>query len=465
MPRRTLDSAPLTVARCADLLVRGATSSVELTERCLDRAEALNPALNAFLLIDREGALAAARKADEQRRAGRVRGPLHGVPIALKDLFDTAGLRTTAGSKHFAERVPSEDAHTVARLREAGAIIIGKLNLHEWALGVTTANPHWGTCHNPWDLDRIPGGSSGGTGAAIAADVVPAGTGSDTGGSIRIPASLCGVTGLKPTYGRCSLRGVVPLSWTLDHVGPLARTAEDCALLLEAMAGYDPLDPHSENVPLPDVTTGLRDGAQGLRIGVPSNHFFDNCEGDVAKAVEDAARVFERLGATITDVSVPEATTAAAQNGAILISDAAAYHRERLESARDAFGADVLWLLDIGAKTPATAYALALEFRRTFRRWLERELFTTVDILLHPTTPIAAPPIAEGGAATSTLIQNTSPWNLAGVPVLSLPCGFTSAGLPVGLSLVGTFWSEAGLLRAGYAYQQATDWHLRTPSL
>lgn len=465
MSSRTLDSKPLTVARCGELMARGETTSVELTERCLARAEALNPVLNAFLLIDREGALAAARNADDERRAGRVRSPLHGVPIALKDLFDTAGQRTTAGSKHFAERVPSEDAHTVAKLREAGAVIVGKLNLHEWALGVTTANPHWGTCRNPWDLDRIPGGSSGGTGAAIAADVVPAGTGSDTGGSIRIPASLCGVTGLKPTYGRCSLRGVVPLSWTLDHVGPMARTAEDCALLLEAMAGYDPLDPHSEDVPAPDVTSSLRDGVEGLRVGVPSNHFFENCDADVVNAVDAAARVFERLGAKIVTVAIPDAATAAAQNGAILISDAAAYHRERLEGARDAFGPDVLWLLDIGAKTPATAYALALDFRRTFRRWLQRELFTTVDLLLHPTTPVAAPLIAEGGAATNTLIQNTSPWNIAGVPVLALPCGFTSAGLPVGMSLVATFWNEATLLRAGYAYQQATEWHLMTPEL
>ncbi|HWQ28572.1 MAG TPA: amidase [Dehalococcoidia bacterium] len=465
MSTAAYDEGPLTVVRCAELMARGEASSVDLTRRCLERAETLNPALNAFLLIDHEGALSAARRADEERRAGRVRGPLHGVPLALKDLFDTAGVRTTAGSKHFADRVPAEDAHTVARLREAGAVIVGKLNLHEWALGVTTANPHWGTCRNPWDLERIPGGSSGGTGAAIAANIVPAGTGSDTGGSIRIPAALCGVTGLKPTYGRCSLRGVVPLSWTLDHVGPIARTAEDCALLLQAMAGYDPSDPHSENVPAPDFTAGMRDGVRGLRIGVPSNHFFENCDPEVANAVEAAAKTFERLGATLTSVAVPEAATAAAHNGAILISDAAAFHRERLEAAREAFGADVLWLLDIGAKTPATAYALAMDFRRSFRRWLERELFAGVDLLLHPTTPIPAPPIAEGGAATNTLIQNTSPWNLAGVPVLALPCGFTASGLPIGMSLVGSFWGEATLVRAGYAYQQATDWHLRTPSL
>jgi aspartyl-tRNA(Asn)/glutamyl-tRNA(Gln) amidotransferase subunit A len=459
------DPEPLTIARCAELMARGEATSAELTRHCLERAEALNPTLNALLLIDHEGALAAARRADEERSAGRVRGPLHGVPVALKDLFDTAGVRTTAGSKHFADRVPAEDAHTVSRLREAGAVIIGKLNLHEWALGVTTANPHWGTCRNPWDLDRIPGGSSGGTGAAIAAGIVPAGTGSDTGGSIRIPAALCGVTGLKPTYGRCSLRGVIPLSWTLDHVGPLARTAEDCALLLQVMAGYDPLDPHSENVPVPDFTAGIGGGVRGLRIGIPSNHFFDNCDPEVAGAVEAAAKTLEGLGAKLTSVPVPEAGTATAQNGAILIADAAAYHRERLEHARDAFGADVLWLLDIGAKTPATAFALALDFRRAFRRWLERELFAGVDLLLHPTTPVPAPPIAEGGAATNTLIQNTSPWNIAGAPVLALPCGFTSSGLPIGMSMVGAFWNEATLLRAGYAYQQATDWHLRTPSL
>ncbi|HXF50965.1 MAG TPA: amidase [Dehalococcoidia bacterium] len=460
-----LEPGSLTIARCADLMARGALSCVELTERCLERAERLNPVLNAFLLIDREGALAAARRADEERRAGRVRGPLHGVPLALKDLFDTAGVRTTAGSKHFAERTPTEDAHTVARLRDAGAVIIGKLNLHEWALGVTTANPHWGVCRNPWDLDRIPGGSSGGTGAALAAGIVPAGTGSDTGGSIRIPSALCGVTGLKPTYGRCSLRGVVPLSWTLDHVGPMARTAEDCALLLQAMAGYDPLDPHSEDVGTPDFAAGIGDGLRGLRVGVPSNHFFENCDPEVVSAVEAAAREFERLGATVTDIAIPDAPAALAHNGIILISDAAAYHRERLERDRDAFGPDVLGLLDIGAKTPATAYALALDFRRAYRRWLERELFAQVDVVLHPTTPIPAPPIAEAAAARNLLIQNTAPWNIAGAPVLALPCGFTASGLPIGMSLVGRFWDEATLLRAGYAYQQATDWHLRAPAL
>lgn len=455
----------LTVARCAELMARGALSSVELTERCLERAERLNPKLNAFLLIDREGALEAARRADEERRAGRVRGPLHGVPVGLKDLFDTAGIRTTAGSKHFADRIPTEDAYTVARLRDAGAVMIGKLNLHEWALGVTTANFHWGVCHNPWDLDRIPGGSSGGTGAALAADIIPAGTGSDTGGSIRIPAALCGVTGLKPTYGRCSLRGVVPLSWTLDHVGPLARTVEDCALVLQTMAGYDALDPHSEQAPTPDFAASMRNGVRGLRIGIPSNHFFDNCDPEVASAVEAAAREFERLGARVTGVAIPDAPAALAHNGIILISDAAAFHRERLEGAREAFGEDVLGLLDIGSKTPATAYALALDFRRSYRRWLERELFANVDVVLHPTTPIPAPPIAESAAARNLLIQNTAPWNIAGAPVLALPCGFTASGLPVGMSLAGRFWDEATLLRAGHAYQQATDWHLRAPTL
>lgn len=461
----SLDPSSLTLARCAALLGDGEATSARITELFLERSEALNPKLNAYITIDREGALAAARRADEERRAGKTRGPLHGVPIGLKDLFDTAGLRTTGGSKHFAARVPSEDAHTVALLRDAGAIIIGKLNLHEWALGVTTANPHWGVCRNPWNLEHIPGGSSGGTGAAIAAEMIPAGTGSDTGGSIRIPSSLCGVTGLKPTYGRCSLRGVIPLSWTLDHVGPLARTAEDCALLLQAMAGYDPFDPHSADVPVPDYSADLEGGVSRLRIGIPRDHFFEGCEPEVANAVGQAAKLFEQLGARVSEVRVPEAARTASQNGLILVSDAAAYHRERLETAPGDFGPDVRGLLQAGAGLPAVAYAEASHIRREFRRWLHRELFTEVDVLLHPTTTTAAPRIDAGSGVTEALIRNTGPWNLAGTPVLALPCGFTSSGLPIGMSLVGAHWDEATLLRAGHAYQGATDWHLRTPAL
>lgn len=461
----SLDPYTLTVARCGELMRRGEVSAVELTELFLARSEALNPQVNAFLLIDREGALAAARRSDDERRAGRDRGPLHGVPIALKDLYDTAGLRTTAGSKHFAGRVPNEDSHVVARLREAGAIVLGKLNMHEWALGATNINPHWGDCHNPWGLDRISGGSSGGTGAAIAAGMIPAGTGSDTGGSIRIPASLCGVTGLKPAYGRCSLRGVIPLAWTLDHPGPMARTAEDCALLLQAMAGYDSLDPFSVDRPVPDYTAGIDGGARGLRIGIAKGYFQEGCSAEIAAAVEEAARVLDRAGAVVSEFDAPMAREAAAHNGVILLAEAAAYHTQRLEQARDDFGEDVRTLLEMGAGLAATAYAEAERFRREFRRVLERDVFTRVDALLHPTTITTATPIAASREARQSLVRNTHPWNIAGTPVLALPCGFTSDGLPIGMSLAGPWWEEATLLRIGHAYQRLTGWHARHPQL
>ncbi|MCL6646308.1 MAG: Asp-tRNA(Asn)/Glu-tRNA(Gln) amidotransferase subunit GatA, partial [Dehalococcoidia bacterium] len=437
----------------------------EALEAALVRVARHEPRVHAFLHLDAQRARAEAAAWDRRYAAGEDLPPLAGVPVALKDNLCTRDAPTTCGSRILEGWRPPYDATVVARLRAAGAIVLGKTNMDEFAMGSSTEHSAFGPTRNPWDLDRVPGGSSGGSAAAVAAGFVPLALGSDTGGSIRLPAGFCGVVGLKPTYGRVSRYGLVAFASSLDQVGPLARDVEDCALLLQAMAGYDPSDPHSENVPAPDFTAGMRDGVRGLRIGVPSNHFFENCDPEVANAVEAAAKTFERLGATLTSVAVPEAATAAAHNGAILISDAAAFHRERLEGARDAFGADVLWLLDIGAKTPATAYALALDFRRSFRRWLERELFASVDLLLHPTTPIPAPPIAEGGAATNTLIQNTSPWNLAGVPVLALPCGFTASGLPIGTSLVAAFWDEATLVRAGYAYQQATDWLLRIPSL
>lgn len=458
-----IDAFDLTVATCRDLLASGVTSSVELTTFFLDRAERLNPRLNAYITIDRRGALMAADRADDERRAGRTRGPLHGIPIALKDLFDTAGLRTTAGARHFADRVPDDNAHVVSLLREAGVVILGKLNMHEWALGVTNVNPHYGPARNPWDTSRIPGGSSGGTGVSIAAAMAPAGTGTDTGGSIRIPAALCGVTGLKPTYGRCSLRGVVPLAWSLDHAGPMARTVEDCALLLTAMAGYDALDPGSADTPTDDYTEALARGVGGLKIGVARTHFFDDCDAEIAAAVEAAARVLENEGAIIDDVDVPLAGDAVGQNGTITIVDGAAYHRERLRDERAEFGDDVGGLLDIGASISATAYAEARRFQADFKRALETEVFSRVDLLLHPTTCEAATPIDAASNARMRLLRNTGMWNLAAAPVLALPCGFNSAGLPVGMSLVGAPWQEARLIAAGHAYQERTSWHRQRP--
>lgn len=455
----------LTIVRCAELMRRGEASSLDLTDVFLERAEQLNPSLNAFLHLSAERARAAARRADGERREGVDRGLLHGVPVALKDLFDTVDMPTTAASTHFAGRMPMVDAFIVQRLREAGAVILGKTHLHEWAFGATNVNSHYGPCHNPWDLERISGGSSGGTAAAVAAALVPCGTGTDTGGSIRIPASLCGVSGLKPTYGRCSLRGVIPLAPSLDHPGPMARTAEDCAILLSVMAGYDAADPASVDVSVPNYAAALGGPVRGTRIGLPRGYFFDQCDDEVAVAVEEAGRALAREGAILIDVDVPMAVEARVRNGVILQKEAAVFHAERLATARDGFGADVLALLDVGASLPAEAYEEAMEFRERFQRWLADELFARVDLLLHPTMIGPAPRIAEAGDARSWLVRNTHPWNIAGAPVLAIPCGFTQAGLPIGMSLVGGMWQEPLLLRVGHAYQRLTDWHLRRPPL
>lgn len=460
-----MDPYDLTIARCAELMRRGEASSFELTGLFLQRAAELNSRLNAFLHLAGAPALAAARALDEERREGRDRGPLHGVPVALKDLFDTADMPTTAGSSHFAGRVPLEDAFIVRRLREAGAVIMGKTHLHEWAFGATNVNPQYGPCRNPWDLDRISGGSSGGTAAVVAAALVPCGTGTDTGGSIRIPAALCGVSGLKASYGRCSPRGVIPLAPSLDNPGPLARTAEDCAILLSVMAGYDAADPASRDVPAPDYLAALDGDVRGVRIGLPRSYFFEECDPEVVRVVEEAGRVLVREGAVLIAVDVPMAVEARMRNGVILQSEAAAFHRERLATARDGFGADVRALLDAGARLPAAAYEEAMSFRERFGRWLAEDLFTQVDCLLHPTTIAPAPLIAEAEDARSWLVRNTHPWNIAGTPVLAIPCGFTGAGLPIGMSLVGRMWWEPLLLRVGHAYQRLTDWHRRRPAL
>lgn len=458
------DLTHLTIAEAADLLARREIAAVELTEAHLRRIDAHDTHLNSFITVTSDHALTQARAADAELTRGVRRGPLHGIPLALKDLYDTAGIRTTAGSTFFADRIPDTDARAVTLLYQAGAVLLGKLNMHEWALGVTNINPHYGPSRNPWDPSRITGGSSGGAAAALAAGLCMGALGSDTGGSIRIPSSLCGIVGLKPTFGRVSLQGVIPLSWNLDHAGPMARTVTDAALLLQAIAGYDPDDPVSVALPVDNLLATLDAGVTGWRIALATDAHFGEADPEVISAVRRAATVFEELGARVEAVDLSQGREAAQMNALMTTSDAAAFHRDRLRDHPHQFGADVLARMERGAQFTSTEYILARRFQSEWRRRLER-LFEQFDLLLTPATPITAPVIEGLDAieAARQLTRCTAPFNLAGLPALSLPCGLSAAGLPIGLQIVAAPWNEARALRAGRAFENATQWHRQTP--
>src|SRR5688500_3337208 len=450
----------LGVVESATQIAAGDVSPVELTAACLERIATLDADVNAFITVMADAAVSDARGAALERERGESAGPLSGVPIALKDLFDTAGVRTTAGSKFFTDRVPDRDAAVVEKLRDAGAVIIGKLNMHEWALGVTNDNPHYGACHNPCALDRITGGSSGGSAAALAAGMCCGALGSDTGGSIRIPASLCGVVGLKPTYGRVSTRGVVPLSWSLDHVGPMGRSVADVALLLQVIAGRDAAAPGSANVAADDYLADVDDGIAGWRVAVIDDEWLGEVDPDVRAAVRTSVDALASAGAWIEELAVPELPEAARLNGLMTTADAAAFHRERIEQSPDDFGADVLARLRRGAAFSAADYADARRrqtiLRRAFESWFV-EHGGKFDVVVLPSTPCAAPRIKglDAVATAPILTRLTAPFNLTGLPALSVPCGVTSDGLPVGLQIVGAPWAERRVLRVGRAYEQA----------
>jgi aspartyl-tRNA(Asn)/glutamyl-tRNA(Gln) amidotransferase subunit A len=455
----------LTVAAAGRALRAREISSLELTDFYLARIASLNPTLNAFIAVTADAAQAGARRADEELAHGTDRGALQGIPLALKDLFDTRGVRTTAGSKIYRDRIPAEDSAVTARLREAGAVLLGKSNMHEWAYGVTNDNPHFGRTRNPWDLERIPGGSSGGSAAAVAARLCLGAMGSDTGGSIRLPAALCGVTGLKPTFGRVSLNGVIPLSWSMDHAGPLAQTANDCAILLQGIAGYDPLDPVSVDAPVPNYTAALGQGLAGIRLAVPAGYFAAGVEAEIQRAVETAAEVFAKSDAVIVRKEMEFAEDMFLTNRAVLAPEAAAYHAERIKTQPEDFGEDVLTRLRNGASISTADYVRARRRQLELRRDLEL-YFSDVDLLATPTTRVVAPRFGSDAVAMSQhLTPFTAPFNLTGFPAISLPCGLNRDGLPIGLQLVARPWAEALLLQAAHQYQLSTDWHKRLPSL
>lgn len=430
-------------------------SPVDSTEAVLDRIDQLNPKLNAYITVMADEARADARAAADEIANGNYRGPLHGVAVGVKDLCATKGVRTTAGTKIFADNVPDADSALVEKLRAAGAVIVGKTHLHECAFGTTGVNPHYGAAHNPWDTTRITGGSSSGSAIAAATGMAYATIGSDTGGSIRIPGSLCGVTGIKPTYGRVSVRGTIPLSWSLDHLGPMARSAKDCAHVLSAIAGYDPADPYCANEQVDNYAAAIDHAVDGLRIGLLTNALAD-ATPEIATKVREAVDVLRGLGAVVTeiDVSLQDYWGVAST---VLLPEAAAFHKENFEQRPGDFGDDVLlrlqWGMDIKAPDYVSSYRAMVEMRRT----CDAVLLKDVDVLALPSTIIPAVTIDSVSTDDPTLglTRMTAAFDATGQPALSVPCGLTSEKLPIGLQLVGRWWEEARLLRAAHAYEQA----------
>jgi len=437
-----------------DLVKSDESNAADLTSACYRQIERLNPMLNAFITVMPPEPLVS-----QNGMQGKL---LYGIPLAVKDLYDTKGVRTTAGSRFFADNIPQEDAVVVQKIKKAGAQIVGKTNTHEIALGVTNNNPHYGACKNPWDVTRTPGGSSGGSAVAVATGMAMAAIGTDTGGSIRIPAALCGVVGLKPTYGRVSLRGILPLSWNLDHAGPITRSVEDAAIMLQVMGGYDELDPTSVKTLPGDYSSHLKDSMKDRKIALAVGNFIDESDQEVLGAVRNAAQVLAEQGVLITEINVDFLKEAALANALMTQADGAAFHRERLKEHPDWFGADVRQRLETGAAFTSSEYVLARHTQTEIKRRCEI-LLNLYDVLILPTTPISAP-VLEGEDALERarqLTRFTSPFNLTGLPALTVPCGFTKDGLPIGLQFVSRAWNEAGVLRAGFAFQQATDWHTR----
>jgi aspartyl-tRNA(Asn)/glutamyl-tRNA(Gln) amidotransferase subunit A len=443
---------------------RREVSPVELTRHCLARIEKLNPVLNAFITVTQESALREALAAEAEITKGHWRGHLHGIPIALKDLIDTAGVKTTAASAVFQNRVPGEDAEVVRRLRTAGAVLLGKQNLHEFAYGGSSVVSYFGDVRNPWNLEHIAGGSSGGSAASVAAGLCFGAIGTDTAGSVREPAALCGIVGLKPTYGRVSCRGVIPLSWSLDHVGPITRLVADAAVMLQAIAGYDPQDQTNSNVPVGDYMAALTINTKKLRIGVPRSFFFEDLDAEVAASVESALAVLEKIFSGLREITVPVPTDRTLQT-----AESYAYHAEFVSKTPELYQPETLRRIRSGEHvSPHDRQRLISELQET--RQAIPAIFDEVDVLVTPTIPIPAPSLRELKEKPEMLrptelllLRNTRPFNVFGLPAISLPCGFTKAGLPIGLQIAGPPWREDLVIAVAYAYEQATGWHQRSP--
>jgi aspartyl-tRNA(Asn)/glutamyl-tRNA(Gln) amidotransferase subunit A len=458
----------------ARLVATKAVSPAEVVQAHLDRIAALDGTIKAYITVMGDSARAAARAAEAAVMARETLGPLHGVPLGLKDLYCTKGVKTTGGSRILGSWVPTEDATVVTRLVAAGGIMLGKLNMHEFAYGPEGLNVHYGTPWNPWDrtTHRICGGSSSGSGAAVAAGLCPGALGSDTGGSIRIPASLCGLTGIKPTYGRVSRAGVLPLAWSLDHAGPMCRSAVDCALMLGAMAGYDPRDPSTSVLPVPDYAAALTGQVKGLRIGLLGRFFLESAGAPQRQAIEQAVKTLEGLGASVRETTLEQMKYAAAASAAVISAESYAYHEPWLRTRAAEYGPDVRERLLVGAFVSGSEYLKGQRVRRLIRDEVDRAL-GELDVLIAPTLPIAAVPVGaretdidgKPQPVRPSLVRYTRPFNVSGHPVASVPCGFTADGLPIGMQVIGRSFDEATVLRVADAYQRVTDWHTRRPPL
>jgi aspartyl-tRNA(Asn)/glutamyl-tRNA(Gln) amidotransferase subunit A len=461
----TPDLPFLTITRLAEAYRQRDISPLEVAEAMLERIERIDPKVHAYITVTADLALQQAKQAEEAFAGGEQLGPLHGVPVALKDLYATKGIRTTAHSKVLLDWVPEADSKAASRLHEAGAVLLGKLAMHEFAFGTTGFDLPFEPARNPWDLSRVTGGSSSGSGAALAAGLCFGALGSDTGGSIRNPAALCGIVGLKPTYGRVSRRGVVPLSWSLDHVGSMARSVADCALILQAIAGFDADDPASANVPVPDYMEGLNGGVRGLRLGVPRDWFSERegTDAEVLDAFDAALNVLEGLGAQVVPLDAKPFIAARAALMLIMLTEAYAYHERTLKTHPEDLSAAVRNRAREGAFISAADYINAQRARSVITDQLQAVL-KEVDVIASPAAAQPAERFEEQDPDRRYRLPSYTPvYNLTGLPAISMPCGFTGASLPIGLQLAGRAFEENTVLRAAHAYESATDWHTRHP--
>ncbi|WP_250866737.1 amidase [Caballeronia sp. INSB1] len=465
------DVCALSIAEASRLVRRGETSPTELLRASLEQIERHNSTLRAFISVSDDAAKKAARAAELMLSAGYDLGPLHGIPLAVKDNIEIKGQRTTAGSKILSDWIPENDATVISKLKGAGAVFVGKTNLHEFAWGGTSANPHYGHVRNPWDPSKFPAGSSGGSGVAVAAGMCFGALGTDTGGSIRLPSAINGVVGLRPTYGRVSNSGIIPLAWSMDTAGPMTRTVEDCALIFNAIAGADANDPASATVPVDDYLSRLNVGVRGLRIGVVPGYFFTHLQNDVKVAVEAALKTFEGLGAQVIEVDIKSIEGNISAQLTIESAEPSTYHQKWLRERPADYGADVRALLEVGEMLLATHYLQAQRYRSVLRSEFI-EAFKRVDVFICPTLPFTATPlgatkvIIENGIEEdmlSAIMQFTGVPSLTGLPSLNVPCGFDSAGLPVGMQIIGAPFGEARLFSVGHAFQTATDFHTIRP--
>ncbi len=464
------DLSQLSIAELSDRIRNGDISPVEVTQACLDRIASTNDKVNAVVTLQRDVALAEARACEADIAKGDYRGPLHGIPIAHKDLYWTKGLRSTAGSRLKENFVPEEDATVVARYRAAGTVLLGKLNTQEFAYGPTNEHSIFGPARNPWNLACYAGGSSGGSGAAVALGMCAGATGSDTGGSIRIPSACCGITGIKPTYGRVSRKGIFPLCWTMDHPGPMTRSVRDVAMMLQPIAGRDPNDPATPDREVPDYVAALDGAIDGLRVGVPSGYFYDRADSEVERTVRGALSVLADLGARVDEVEIPHIEHAACAAAIIYYAEATAYHDDDIAPHGELYTDRVRAFLEFGNYILAKDYLHAQRFRTLLGRAVA-DVLKRVDILVTPTLPITATPIGQKTVMIRddeqpvylALLRNTEPFNLTGLPALTLPCGFSTKGMPISMQFVGRPFDEATVLRLGHAYQEVTDWHELRP--